>query len=35
MLKGSGLDKDGDAITYTINDANLRTAIAIQTIKME
>jgi hypothetical protein len=35
MLKGSGLDTDGDAITYTINDANLRTAIAIQTIKME
>lgn len=35
MVKGSGLDTDGDAITYTINDANLRTAIAIQTIKME
>lgn len=35
IVKGSGLDTDGDAITYTINDANPRTAIAIQTIKME
>ena len=34
-LKGSGLDRDGHDIKYTISDANSRTAVAVQTINME
>ena len=30
--KGSGLDRDGDAVKYTITDATTRTAVAVQTI---
>jgi hypothetical protein len=33
--KGSGLDRDGDAVKYTIADANTRTAVAVQTINMK
>ena len=33
--KGSGLDRDGDAVKYTIADATTRTAVAVQTINMK
>jgi hypothetical protein len=33
--KGSGLDRDGDSVKYTIADASLRTAVAVQTINLE
>ena len=33
--KGSGLDREGDAVKYTIVDATTRTAMAVQTINMK
>ena len=33
--KGSGLDRDGDTVKYTIADATTRTAVAVQTINMK
>ena len=35
MLKGSGMDRDGDAIKYTITEAGPRTAVAVETINMK
>lgn len=34
MLKGSGLERNGDAVKYTITDASSRTAVAVETINM-
>jgi hypothetical protein len=34
-VKSSGLDRDGDAIKYTIVDATTRTAVAVETINMK
>ena len=34
MLKGSGLERNGDAVKYTITDATSRTAVAVETINM-